>query len=323
MREPGSSTRSASGSESHGCTRSTGWWCSPTRMEAGHRSRRTTRGQRSSSTGTRCRCAMSAISESPSLHDPRRTEWSREVHYLHTLDGVGIPLRGVSEPGRDCEGAGRSGTGASDGGRTRDVAAFAGMDGEPEVLRSRVHLVEPRDRSQRGGSERRRLPGDLDLRRPEQVVRDEKPGAGPEPLRRPRHSGARLRSAASFARSTTRRGSLPSRTKRISWTTSQSSPETVAVVHRGIMLFRDTARAAWVERATAGLAPARPMWGREAVLEWVRRAEHMSDELREELGSYRAEIVTSGEAGVRPAAGDVTVSIRQRSAQVRPLVRAP
>ena len=63
-------------------------------------------------------------------------------------------------------------------------------------------------------------------------------------------------------------------------------PRTVAVVHHGSVLFRDTARAAWVERATAGLAPARPMWGREAMLAWVRRAEDMSDELRERAGSY-------------------------------------
>ena len=80
-------------------------------------------------------------------------------------------------------------------------------------------------------------------------------------------------------------------------------PRTVAVVHHGIVLLRDTARAAWVERATAGLVHARPMWGREAMLEWVRRVEDMSDELREELGSYRAEIMTSGGVGVRPVAG--------------------
>ena len=87
-------------------------------------------------------------------------------------------------------------------------------------------------------------------------------------------------------------------------------PRTVAVVHRGIVLFRDTARAAWVERATEGLVPARPMRDREAVLEWVRRAEDMSDALREERGSYRAESLTSGEVGVRQAARDVTGSIR-------------
>ena len=80
-------------------------------------------------------------------------------------------------------------------------------------------------------------------------------------------------------------------------------PRTVAVVHRRIVLFRDTTRADWVERATAGLAPARRMWSREAVLEWVRRAEDMSDELREGAGSYQAEIVTSGGVGVRPVAG--------------------
>ena len=57
-------------------------------------------------------------------------------------------------------------------------------------------------------------------------------------------------------------------------------PRTVAVVHRGIVLFRDTAGAAWTERATAGLVPAEPTWSREAVLEWVRRAEDMSDKLR-------------------------------------------
>ena len=86
---------------------------------------------------------------------------------------------------------------------------------------------------------------------------------------------------------------------------------TVAVVHRGTVLFRDTARAAWVERATEGLAPARPMWDREAVLEWVRRAEDMSDELREEHGSYRVESLTSGEVGVGQAARDVTGSLRR------------
>ena len=63
-------------------------------------------------------------------------------------------------------------------------------------------------------------------------------------------------------------------------------PRTAAVVHRGIVLFRDTASAAWVERATAGLVRARPMWTREAVLAWVRWAEGMSDELREGAGSY-------------------------------------
>ena len=88
-------------------------------------------------------------------------------------------------------------------------------------------------------------------------------------------------------------------------------PRTVAVVHRGIVLFRDTARAAWVERATAGLAPARPMRAREAVLEWVRRAEDMSDDLREEHGSYRTERSTSGDVGVRQAPRDVTGSLRR------------
>ena len=84
---------------------------------------------------------------------------------------------------------------------------------------------------------------------------------------------------------------------------ASGQPRTVAVVHRGLVLFLDTARAAWVERATAGLAQARPMWGREAMLEWVRRAEDMSDELREDLGDYRAEIVTSGGVGVRQVVG--------------------
>ena len=63
-------------------------------------------------------------------------------------------------------------------------------------------------------------------------------------------------------------------------------PRTVVVVHRGIVLFRDTASAAWVERATAGLVRAHPMGTREAVLAWVRTAEGMSDELREGAGSY-------------------------------------
>ena len=35
-------------------------------------------------------------------------------------------------------------------------------------------------------------------------------------------------------------------------------PWTVAAVHRGVVLLRDTARAAWVERATEGLALAHP-----------------------------------------------------------------
>ena len=69
-------------------------------------------------------------------------------------------------------------------------AALPGLDGEPQVLRSRVHLVEPRNRSQRTGGKGRRLPGDLDLRRPECGMRNEEPGTGPNPLRRPRHSGA-------------------------------------------------------------------------------------------------------------------------------------
>ena len=83
---------------------------------------------------------------------------------------------------------------------------------------------------------------------------------------------------------------------------ASGQPRTVGVVHRGIVLFRDTTRAAWIEWATAGLAQARPMWDREAVLEWVRRAEDMSDELREGAGSYQAEIVTSEGVGVRPVA---------------------
>ena len=79
-------------------------------------------------------------------------------------------------------------------------------------------------------------------------------------------------------------------------------PRTVAVVHHGIVLFRDTASAAWAERATAGLAPRRPMWDRETVLEWVRREEDMSDELREGAGSYEARAVASEAIGARPAA---------------------
>ena len=79
-------------------------------------------------------------------------------------------------------------------------------------------------------------------------------------------------------------------------------PRTVAVVHHGIVLFRDTARAAWVERATTGLAPKRPMWDRETVLEWVRREEEMSDELREGAGSYEARAVDSEAIGARSAA---------------------
>ena len=77
-------------------------------------------------------------------------------------------------------------------------------------------------------------------------------------------------------------------------------PRTVAVVHRGIVLFQDTASAAWVERATAGLVPARPMWSRDAVLAWVRRAEGLSDELREEAGGYEAELVAPAAIGARP-----------------------
>ena len=87
-------------------------------------------------------------------------------------------------------------------------------------------------------------------------------------------------------------------------------PRTAAVVHRGIVLFRDTASAAWVERATAGLVPARSMWSREAVLAWVRRAEGMSDELRERAGSYEAGVVAPATIGVRPAARAVTGAAR-------------
>ena len=83
-------------------------------------------------------------------------------------------------------------------------------------------------------------------------------------------------------------------------------PRTVAVVHHGSVLFRDTASAAWVERATAGLTPARPMWGRKAVLEWVRRAEDMSDDLREASGSYETRLEIPAAAGARPAARAAT-----------------
>lgn len=79
-------------------------------------------------------------------------------------------------------------------------------------------------------------------------------------------------------------------------------PRTVAVVHRGVVLFRDTARVPWVERATAGLTPACPMWDREAVLAWVRRVEDMSDELREGAGSHESGLVVPAEFGARPAA---------------------
>ena len=79
-------------------------------------------------------------------------------------------------------------------------------------------------------------------------------------------------------------------------------PRTVAVVHGGIVLFRDTTRAAWAERATAGLVQARPMWGREATLEWVRWAEDMTGELREGAGSYEAGVVASEAIGGQPAA---------------------
>ena len=69
-------------------------------------------------------------------------------------------------------------------------------------------------------------------------------------------------------------------------------PRTVAVVHRGVVLFQDRARAAWVERATVGLASARPMWDRETMLEWVRRTEDMTDELRDVRGNYGSELAT-------------------------------
>ena len=84
---------------------------------------------------------------------------------------------------------------------------------------------------------------------------------------------------------------------------ASDQPRTAAVVHRGIVLFRDTARAAWVERATAGLALARPMWDRKAVLEWVRRAEDMTGELREEPGSYGPRLVT-------PTGGSIALAPR-------------
>ena len=93
-------------------------------------------------------------------------------------------------------------------------------------------------------------------------------------------------------------------------------PRTAAVVHRGIVLFRDTASAAWVERATAGLVPVRPMWSREAVLAWVRRAEGMSDELREGAGSYEAGVVASEAIGGQSAAWSVTGAARWRRVQM-------
>ena len=87
-------------------------------------------------------------------------------------------------------------------------------------------------------------------------------------------------------------------------------PRTVAVVHRGIVLFRDTTRAVWVEWATAGLAQARPMWGRQAALEWVRRAEDMTGELREGAGSYEVGAVAPAVIDVRPAARGMTGATR-------------
>ena len=66
----------------------------------------------------------------------------------------------------------------------------------------------------------------------------------------------------------------------------------MAVVHRGVVLFQDGASAAWIERATAGLATARPMWDREAMLAWVRRTEDMTDELRDVRGNYGQELAT-------------------------------
>ena len=44
------------------------------------------------------------------------------------------------------------------------------------------------------------------------------------------------------------------------------------------------------------------MWERKAVLEWVRRAEDMSDDLREAPGSYEARFVVPAATGNRPAA---------------------
>lgn len=90
-------------------------------------------------------------------------------------------------------------------------------------------------------------------------------------------------------------------------------PRTAAVVLRGIVLFRDTTSAAWVERATAGLVPARPMWSRAAVLAWVRGAEGMSDELREGAGSYEAEAVARAAIGVGPATRSVTGTLACRT----------
>ena len=89
-----------------------------------------------------------------------------------------------------------------------------------------------------------------------------------------------------------------------------AQPRTVAVVHHGSVLFRDTARTAWVEQATASLAPAQPMWDRETALEWVRREEDMSDELREGAGSYEAGVVASEAIGGQPAARAVTEAAR-------------
>ena len=87
-------------------------------------------------------------------------------------------------------------------------------------------------------------------------------------------------------------------------------PRTVAVVRRGILLFRDTMTAAWVERATAGLALGRPMWGREAMLEWVRRVEDMSDDLREGAGRYEAGAAARAAIGFGPAARSVADTTR-------------
>ena len=81
---------------------------------------------------------------------------------------------------------------------------------------------------------------------------------------------------------------------------ARDGPRTVAVVHRGVVLFRDAARAAWVERATAGLVPARPMLSRKAVLAWMRRVEDMSDELREGAGRYETGTAAPAGAGAQP-----------------------
>ena len=50
------------------------------------------------------------------------------------------------------------------------------------------------------------------------------------------------------------------------------------------------------------LALAHLMWGREATLEWMRRAEDMSGELREGTGSYETRTAAPAAAVARPAA---------------------